>query len=321
VFANVELRLFRYVIAVAEELHFSRAALRERIAQPSLSKQIQKLESRLGVQLFSRSHRKVALTDAGSAFVEEARRSLAYAEQAVRAATDFRRRADKELTIGYSPRINFRLLTIIRELAQTQIPALRVSFVSSHAPEQLEALCQGYIHIALVTLPFRHEAVVTRLLIREPLTVALHPAHRLSAKSHLKARELNPVPVITLPRHFHPAFHDHLLRLFKKEGFTPNVAQLVTTEAESLFMVAEGLGVSILHPTLASLVRPGIVFRRFRESTLVQETAIAYRREGLGEDARALVGLIRKTLANTSQSSLGLLEIGSQTEPRQLKLF
>jgi LysR family transcriptional regulator, hca operon transcriptional activator len=100
VYASVELRLLRYVIAVAEELHFSRAALREPIAQPSLSKQIQELESRLGVRLFFRSHHKVTLTEAGEAFVDEARQSLVHAEQAVRAATAFQRRGQKELTIG-----------------------------------------------------------------------------------------------------------------------------------------------------------------------------------------------------------------------------
>src|SRR5580692_1817193 len=108
-YASVEFRLFRYVIAVAEELHFSRAALRERIAQPSLSKQIQNLEAHLGVQLFARNHGQVSVTDAGNAFVNEARRSLAHAEQAVRAAAAFKPSRENTLTIGYSPRINLRL--------------------------------------------------------------------------------------------------------------------------------------------------------------------------------------------------------------------
>jgi DNA-binding transcriptional LysR family regulator len=261
------------------------------------------------------------LTNAGSAFVEEARRSLAHAEKAVRAARAFQRPGQKEVTIGYSPRINFRLLTIIRDLARAQIPALRISFVSAHVPDQVEALRERRVEIGIVTLPVQQEEIAKQVLIREPLTVALHLAHPLSAKSHLKVRELTSVPIISLPRHFHPEFHDHLLRLFKKEGFTPNLTQVVTTEAEALFMVSEGLGAAIVHPTLASLVRPEIVFRRFRESSLVQETAIAYRREQTGESVRQLVSLIRKTVARMRPDSLGLLEIGSQNDPRQLRLF
>ena len=320
-YATVELRLFRYVIAVAEELHFSRAALRERIAQPSLSKQIQDLEARLGVQLFARSHRQVSLTEAGNAFVNEARRSLAHAERAVQAAGAFSPASDDRLTIGYSPRINLRLLSIVRKVAHAQVPPLRIDLVSSHSPDQLQALSEGLIHVGLVTLPFQHEGIATKLLIREPLTVALHLSHRLSGKSHLKARELNGVPVISLPRRLHPLFHDHLFRLFKKEGYSPNIVQEVATESEALYMVAEELGVALIRPSLASLLHSGIVFRKFRESSLVQETALAYRQQSLSPRVRLLVSLIRKAVEHSSHHSLGLLGIGDDRDPRQLKLF
>jgi DNA-binding transcriptional LysR family regulator len=320
-YASVELRLFRYVIAVAEELHFSRAALRERIAQPSLSKQIHDLEERLGVRLFTRKNRQVGVTDAGNAFVNEARRSLAHAERAVQAATAFKRSGEDNLTIGYSPHINLRLLTIIRELAYGEIPALRINLVSSHTPDQLQALSADLIHVGIVTLPVQHEAITTKLLVREPLTVAIHTSHRLSGKIHLRARELRGVPVISFPRHLHPRFHDHLFKLLKKEGLSPNVVQEVTTESEALYMVAEGLGVALLRPSLPSVMQSGIVFRRFREPSLVQETAIAYRRQNLPPTVRRLVALIRKAVEQTSQHSLGLLGIGDEKDLRQLKLF
>jgi DNA-binding transcriptional LysR family regulator len=320
-YASVELRLFRYVIAVAEELHFSRAALRERIAQPSLSKQIQELEARLGVQLFFRHHRQVSVTEAGNAFVDQARRSVAHAEQAVRAATAFKPSVETGLTIGYSPRINLRLLTIVRKLAHTHNPALRIELVASHTPEQLQALSENIIHIGLVTLPCLHDAIATKLLISEPLTVAMHPSHRLSTKTHLKVRELNGVPVISFPRRLHPLFHDHLLRLFKKEGYSPNVIQEVSTEAEALYMVAEGLGAALIRPSLASVLHSGIVFRKFREGSLVQETAVAYRRQSSSAHVGPLVSLIRKTIQQSSQQSLGLLGIGDENDPRQLRLF
>jgi DNA-binding transcriptional LysR family regulator len=318
---DVELRLLRYVVAVADELHFTRAALRVRVAQPSLSKQIHDLEGRLGVQLFDRTHRQVSVTPAGNAFVEEARISLAHAEQAVRAATAFKPPAKNKLTIGYSPRINLRLLTIVRNLAIADNPALRIELVSSHTPEQLQAIAENIIQIGLVTLPSEHEAVSTKLLVREPLTVALHPSHRLSAKIDLKVRELNGVPVISYPRRLHPLFHDHLLRLFKREGYSPNTMQEAATETEALYLVAEDLGAAIIRPSLASVLNAGIVFRRFRESSLVQETAVAYRRQNLSADVETLVLLVRKTVERCSRQSFGLLEIGDGSDPRQLKLF
>ena len=320
-YASAEFRLFRYVIAVAEELNFSRAALRERIAQPSLSKQIQNLEARLGVQLFARNHRHVTVTDAGNAFVNEARMSLAHAEQAVRAAAAFKPSRETTLTIGFSPRINLRLLTIVRKVAHDYDPSLRIALVSSHPPDQWQDLAENAIQIGLVTLPFQHEALSTRLLIREPVIVAMHPLHRLTSKTHLKVRELNGVPLISLPRHSHPSFHDHLFRLFKKEGYSPDVVQEVTTEAEALYMVAEGFGAAIIRPSLASLLHSGVVFLKFREHSLVQETAIAYARQSLSFEVAPLVSLIRKTVAQTSQHSFGLLEIGDENDPRQLKLF
>jgi DNA-binding transcriptional LysR family regulator len=275
----------------------------------------------LGVRLFARKNRQVSVTDAGSAFVDEARRALSHAERAVEAAAAFRASGEDKVTIGYSPRINLGLLTIIRKVAHTQTPALSVNFVSSHTPDQLQALSQDHIHVGLVTLPFQHEAIATKLLLREPLTVAMHASHRLSGKSQVKARELNGVPIISLPRRLHPMFHDHLFRLFKKEGYSPNVVQEVTTESEALYMVAEGLGVAFIRPSLAAIMHSGIVFRTFRESNLVQETAIAYRRQNLSSAVRPLVGLLRKAVEQSSQRSLGLLGIGDEHDPQQLKLF
>jgi len=320
--ADVELRLLRYVIAVAEESHFSRAAFRERVAQPSLSRGVQELETRLGVLLFARHHRRVVLTDAGQAFVEQARRSLAYADEAVRAARAFRPSAQKEVKIGYSPNINLQLLSIARDVARAFDQTLRVNFVSAQTPDQLHALSDGTIHLGLVTLPFRHEALTIKRLLSEPLTVALRASHRLSAKGQLKARELNGLPIICFARRLHPLYFDQLFRLLKKEGLRPETVQEVATEAEALFMVAEGLGAALIRPSVESILRPGLVFRRFRERSLVQDTALAYRRQSLPVHIEPLVHLIRKTVDQKSKQSFGSLGIGDQAmDPRQLTLF
>lgn len=320
--AGVELRLLRYVIAVAEELQFSRAASREHVTQPSLSRQIQDLETRLGVLLFARHHRQVVLTDAGHAFVEEARRSLAHAEEAVRAAKARRAAAQKEVRIGYSPAINLQLLTVVRDVARSFDQTLRVKFTSAHTPDQFQALGDGTIHLGLVTLPFRHEALTIKRLLSEPLTVALQTSHRLSLKVQLKARELNGLAIICFSRRLHPLYHDQLFRLLKKEGLTPETVQEVTTESEALFMVAEGLGAALIRPSLHSILQPGVVFRRFRERCLVQDTALAYRRQSLPWPIEPLVNLICKTVEHKNRNSFGVLGLGDEaSDSRQLNLF
>lgn len=318
---SVELRVLRYVVAVAEELHFTRAAQRLRIAQPSLSKQIRDLEDRLDTQLFVRTHRQVRVTNAGSIFVKEARKALEHSDRAVRLVAALRRPAGESMTIGYSPQMNLRLLTIVRNLSCARDPRLKIDLISSHTPDQMQALSEGYIQAGLVTLPLKDEQVTTNLLIREPLAVAAPEFHRLSYKSDLKARELNGLPVISFPRHLNPYFHDHLHMLFKREGYVPNVVQEVTTEAEALFMVAEGLGISFFKLSVASVGHRGIIFRRFRESGLVQDTGIVYRRNNRSSQVQTFVTILRKTIQQISGSTLSLPESHGRVDPRQLNLF
>jgi DNA-binding transcriptional LysR family regulator len=318
---NVELRVLRYVVAVAEELHFTRAAQRLRIAQPSLSKQIRDLEDRLGVQLFVRTHRQVRVTEAGRVFLKEARKALEHSDRAVRLVVALRRPAGESIAIGYSPQMNLRLLTIVRNLASVRTLRLKINLISSHTPDQLEALSQGEIQAGLVTLPLKDEQITTNILIREPLTVVAPESHRLSSKSDLKARELNGLPVISFPRRLNPAFHDHLHMLFKKEGYVPNVVQEVTTEAEALYMVAEGFGISFVKLSAASAGHRGIVYRRFREPGLVQETGIVYRRNNRSSQVQSFVAILRKTIQQISGGSLSLPESQGNADPRQLNLF
>jgi DNA-binding transcriptional LysR family regulator len=318
---SVELRVLRYVVAVAEELHFTRAAQRLRIAQPSLSKQIRDLEDRLGAQLFDRTHRQVRVTAAGRVFVKEALKALEHSDRAVRLVAALRRPVGESLTIGYSPQMNLRLLTIVRNLSCARDPRLKINLISSHTPDQMQALSEGHIQAGLVTLPLKDEQITTTFLIREPLAVVAPEFHRLSSKSDLKARELNGLPVISFPRHLNPSFHDHLHMLFKKEGYVPNVVQEVTTEAEALFMVAEGLGISFVKLSAASVGHRGIIHRRFREPGLVQDTGIVHRRNNRSSQVQTFVTILRKTIQQISGSTLTLPESHDGVDPRQLNLF
>ena len=322
-YPGVELRVLRYVIAVAEELHFSRAALRVHVAQPSLSKQIRELECDLGVKLFDRTNRHVQLTHAGRIFVKEATKALAHAERAVLLARATNSVETDSILVGYTPRINPRVLSIARNLSLSYKPQLNLTFVSSHTLDQVQALLQGTIHAGLVTLPVRNESLVVKSLVREPLAVVVPESHSLASKRELRTTELRDLPVILRARRLHPASYDHLQKLFRRVGYSPNVVQEVTTEAEALYMVAEGMGIAFMKISAIPLECPGIVYRRFREPSLIEETGIAYRRDNRSSKILGFITLVRGNVQRVVSNSLfGQVQlIQHNTDPRQMKLF
>ncbi len=322
-YPGIELRLLRYVVAVAEELHFSRAAVRVRIAQPSLSKQIRGLEDDLGVQLFDRTNRQVHLTHAGRIFVKEATKALSHSERAVHLAKAVGVSENGAVSIGYSPHMNLQLLSIVRSLFLSDRRELQLTLVSSHTDDQVQALLQGTIQAGLLTLPVRNESLVVKVLVREPLGVVVPEFHRLTSKVDLQARELNGLPVISTPRQLHPGFHDHLNGLFRRVGYRPNVVQEVTTEAEALYMVAEGMGIAFMKISAIPLECPGIVYRRLREPSLIEETGIAYRRDNRSSKILGFITLVRRDVQRVVSNSLfGQVQlIQHNTDPRQMKLF
>jgi DNA-binding transcriptional LysR family regulator len=322
-YPGIELRLLRYVVAVAEELHFTRAAMRLHVAQPSLSRQIRDLENELGVDLFNRSNRQVQLTHAGRKFVKEAAKALSHSERAAHLAKTSSGSKNETVSIGYSPHINLRLLSIIRSIRTSCHPELRLDLVSSHTQDQVQALMEGTIQAGLVTLPMRNESLVAKSLLREPLAVVVPETHPLAAKHDLSARELNGFPVISIPRELNLSFYDHLYRLFNRLGYKPNVVQEVTTEAEALYMVAEGVGITIMKQSTIPPDRPGIVYRRLREPSLTEETGIAYRRGNHSARLQDFLSMFSRAVQRLKDDS-GFAAVGaseSYSDPRQLRLF
>ena len=323
VYPGVELRVLRYVIAVAEELHFSRAALRVHVAQPSLSKQIRELECDLGVKLFDRTNRHVQLTHAGRIFVKEATKALAHAERAVLLARATNSVETDSILVGYTPRMNPGLLSIVRNRSLSHKPQLNLTFVSSHTLDQVQALLQGTIHAGLVTLPVRNESLVVKSLVREPLAVVVPESHSLASKRELRTTELRDLPVILRARRLHPASYDHLHKLFRRVGYSPNVVQEVTTEAEALYMVAEGMGIAFMK---ISAIPPdqGFAYAQISDISLFEETGFVYRRDNRSNKLKEFVKFLRshsRELVAHCQSQDGDGAAHAYSDRRQLELF
>src|SRR5919197_1455718 len=169
----MELRHLRYFVAVAEELHFGRAAQRLHIAQPPLSQQIRRLEHDLGVTLFHRTNRRVALTDAGRVFLVEARSTLAQAERAREVASRAAREDGGALAIGYMASAEVNVFPRLLPAFRRRHPNIEITFQLLGASEQLEALREGQIHAGFLRLPATGRALTVRSILREPLVVVL----------------------------------------------------------------------------------------------------------------------------------------------------
>lgn len=273
-YPGVELRLLRYVVAIAEELHFSRAAEKLHVAQPALSKQIRDLEEELQTKLFDRTTREIHLTDAGRAFVEEAKAALLHSERAVHRAKASRH--PNRFTLGYSPDINPRLISSVRSIS-VQLWAL--SLRSAFTLEQLHLIRAGELDAGVVILPVVDDTLTVERVLSEPLVVALPESHSLCKKRTLRLRDLNDVPLISIPKKLHPRFYDNVYSICVREGFRPTIAQEVTTFAEAMAMVADGVGFAFTRECYAHVRWPGVVIKSIEGQPLMLESAIVFRKE------------------------------------------
>jgi DNA-binding transcriptional LysR family regulator len=253
----VELRHLRYFVAVAEELHFRRAAERLYVAQPAVSEQIRKLEAELGVRLFDRTQRSVLLTDPGRALLVEARRVLQQAEIARQAARQARDVSASRLKIGYVP--DLLPATVARALQQLSAaaPAVEVRLETAPALDLLQAVRDRRLDAAITGLPAPTSGLRVLSLGSEPLVAAV-PSARTSATITLD--ELAAQRVLTLPRQTDPALYDTIVALFRDARLAPELAAASEPRIESVLLgVASGGGLAML-PAMAAERRalPGV---------------------------------------------------------------
>jgi DNA-binding transcriptional LysR family regulator len=316
-YPGVELRLYRYAAVLAEELNFTHAALRLHVSQPTLSTQIRDLESELGVKLFDRSKggQRVILTAAGEAFAAEARLTLFHAERAVQGARSAKDQHKGPWSIGYSPLIDLRILSKVRQHLSVAHPAADIRLASAHTSEQADGLMRGRLQAGLVILPVREKGLTSDGLFRESLLLALPDTHRLAPKAAIDITDLDQLPLTILRGDIEPRFGEDLSRIFSVARIRPRIFHEATTQAEALELVSEGGVAALMMPSAQYPPRERIVFRRFADDFLTAETGLAY----LGENGSAILDSLRKFLLETFQP------LGDRLFPdgraRQMSLF
>src|SRR3954469_10113253 len=222
----MELRQLKYFVAVAEELHFRRAAERLYVAQPAVSEQIRKLEVELGVQVFDRTPRGVVLTEAGTALLEEARRLLQMADTAQRAARTAHQRAISRLRIAYPPEsLPIAVPRALRRLA-AHAPNIEVTLATGPALKLIEAVRERRADAAITALPAPVDGLRTTILGDEHLLAAVPVNDNRALQPQLTLEQVGTAHVLLPPREANPAFHNAIVSIYRNAGLSPDFVEL-----------------------------------------------------------------------------------------------
>lgn len=302
----MELRRLRYFVAVAEELHFRRAAERLHLAQPALSQQIRKLEHELGVQLLNRDKRGVALTPPGLVLLDEARRLLHLAEEAARATHDAGAGTAGKLRVGHlADAVPTVLPRAIARFA-TRHPGVEVCPETLPARQAIEDVRAGRLDVALVGLPAPTDGLKVTPVGVEETVAAIAGYHPLSGRSTIPLAELSQAELVLLPRTTNPAFYDGFLSACREASIAPPLRETAEAKVElALLIAAAGAAIAVLPASTAERYSvPGIVFRSLESPAPTTQIALVSRAEPASTTVAAFLRLASARTLSAADAGL-----------------
>jgi DNA-binding transcriptional LysR family regulator len=297
----MELRRVRYFVAVAEELHFRRAAQRLHLAQPALSQQVRKLELELGVDLLYRNKRTVALTTAGTAFLPEARRLLRQADEATRTAQGAREGARGNLRVGHLPDcVPSMLLRVFARFGVTH-PGVLISAETMSMRRAIDDVGAGRIDVAVVGLPAPvGEFEVTSIGV-EGTVAAIADRHPLSGRPSIPLERLEGEHIVLVPRATNPTFFDGIAAACRGAGIAPTLAETAEPDVmHALLTVAAGVGIALLPSSAAERYSAqGVTFRPIDPPSPTTEIALVSRADSNEMMVNAFLRVARELMRST----------------------
>jgi DNA-binding transcriptional LysR family regulator len=277
---SLEFRHLRCFLALADELHYGRAAQRLAISQPPLSVAIQQLEASVGARLFDRDSRGVRLTPAGEAFRGPAAALLARAEDACALAREVQAGEVGRLRLGFVGSTLFNGLSGWLQAFQAAHPRVEVVVVELNSQDQIEALLAEELDLGLVHTDRLPPALASTPLYSEPFVACLPAGHALAARRRIRLEALSDQPFILFSRKGSPDYHARIVEICRRQGFYPRLQHEGRHWLSVVSLVAQGLGVSIVPAAFQRAGVQGAVFRPLAEAIEPSAVFAAWRREG-----------------------------------------
>lgn len=290
----MELRHLRYFRAVAEELHFGRAAERLHIAQPPLSQQIRQLERELDVQLLVRSTRRVELTPAGQAYLTRAIAVLDAVDDAGQQARRIADGVEGSLTIGCVGSATYSVLPRLVRALRDELPHIEVGVRGEMlAPAQVAALLARDIDLALLRPPVDHPELLSEVLRRDRLIVALPAEHPLAQRDRLEVGDLRDQELIAHAGQGRSVMGGLVAAICAEAGFAPQIRHEVSETSTLVTLVAAGLGVAVVPAPTAELDIAGVVYRPLQPASLGVDLVAAHLTGEVSPVVRRALGVLR----------------------------
>jgi DNA-binding transcriptional LysR family regulator len=286
----MELRQLAAFVAVADELHFGRAAQRLGVVQPAVSQLVRRLERELGVVLFERSSHHVVLTGAGSKLLPAARRALRAGDELAATASALIQGEQGELRVGTTEGIGANLNLLLGRFAEER-PNVSVIPQAIHTPDKLRAVRDGDLDVAFVRAPVDAIGLHLDELWSEPLRAVLPARHPLAARVTVSLQDLSSLPLMLGPRSTNPGVHDQLLALCRQAGLEPRLGPPLVSVQEALATISTGAAWTLLTLSNAPRRTRAVAVRAVSDPAAHATVALAWRAAGAGALARGFVDL------------------------------
>jgi DNA-binding transcriptional LysR family regulator len=291
---EIELRHLRYFLAVAEELHFGRAAKRLHIAQPPLSQQIRRLEESIGYQLFVRSSRSVKLTPAGDVLLDRARRTVSKINEDLEAVRSVARGEVGALTVGFVGSAVLTRLPSVLGRYRDLYPQVQLRLKEFHTSLVLDGIREGSLDVGFVRDAGPADDLHVETLLAERFIAAVPKGHVLATRSSIPVKCLRDEPFVFFPRSAGVYAWENTVRLCEKQGFRPNIVQEAPQWLTVLRLVGAGLGVTIAPASVAEVATPDVVCRKLSPANGTTNIDLTYRADQMSPLVSALSRVARQ---------------------------
>lgn len=290
----MELRHLRYFITVAEELNFSKAALKLFTAQPSLSQQIKDLEEDVGVRLLNRTKRKVELTEEGAVFLEQARLTIAQSEKAIAMARQVSKAKQQLLRIGFVPVAEMKIFPYVLPNLRVQSPELKIELQSLNNSDQLRGIKKGELDISFTRENFSSDEIESTFVLREPLIFILPKDHPLASYERIPVKALDGIDFVIPSESESKTLHDKILNFAQLHNIQFNIVHKADNILFNINSIGMGLGCTILPGYIVPLTMENTVIRPLEVELPSLDLYVSYRKNTTAVAVQKFMELLTK---------------------------